>query len=98
MQCKSLIAALLALTIAFASAAPIPDVPGGVDEDVEPDVGQTLLHVIDLSMRPTHDTSNSSLPPKMSCPIRNTVFPLNMIIPASLIRLAPAAPVRLSVT
>ncbi|KAK0186162.1 hypothetical protein F5146DRAFT_171686, partial [Armillaria mellea] len=35
MQCKSLIAALLALSIMFVSAAPLPDLPGGVDADVE---------------------------------------------------------------
>ncbi|SJK96798.1 uncharacterized protein ARMOST_00044 [Armillaria ostoyae] len=35
MQCKSLIAALLALSIVFVSAAPLPDLPGGADADVE---------------------------------------------------------------
>ncbi|PBK70220.1 hypothetical protein ARMSODRAFT_1018312 [Armillaria solidipes] len=50
MQCKSLVAALLALSIVFASAAPLPDLPGGVDADVEPDVGQWSLPAIDSSI------------------------------------------------
>ncbi|KAK0435023.1 hypothetical protein EV421DRAFT_1908913 [Armillaria borealis] len=49
MQCKSLVAALLALSIVFVSAAPIPDLPGGADTDVE-DVGQVLLPAIDSSL------------------------------------------------
>ncbi|KAK0488247.1 hypothetical protein EDD18DRAFT_1359721 [Armillaria luteobubalina] len=35
MQCKSLIATLLALSIVFTSAAPLPDTSGELDADVE---------------------------------------------------------------
>ncbi|KAK0493418.1 hypothetical protein EDD18DRAFT_1356870 [Armillaria luteobubalina] len=52
MQCKSLIAALLALSIVFVSAAPLPDLPDGVHADVEvieADVGRESLPAIDLS-------------------------------------------------